>query len=160
MNITKLSVAIAMAFGMTMGTAYAQNVSPSEIQRTTPGAQQPQGGQVNRDELSDPATVQGQPGEARAAQGASDSQPDSSQQGSQAGASQQSGGAQSSGTAAGDQMNSGEADRSAGAGQGGQGAGGAGGEPGKETTGQGQGVKESGGTAEAQTPGESGGSNR
>ena len=35
MNITKLSIAIAMAFGMGLGTAYAQDVSPSEIQRTT-----------------------------------------------------------------------------------------------------------------------------
>jgi hypothetical protein len=140
MNITKLSMALAVAFGLSTGIAYAQDVNQNEIKKTTPGAQQPQGSTVNKDELSDRG---GQSGTSSAHGDA----------GSAAAAGQDAGAA----TAAGDQMQSGgDSDRSAGAGQGGQGTGGAGGKPGAQTTGQGEGVKESGGTAEAKTPEQSG----
>ena len=58
--------AIAMALGLAVSAAaYGQDVSPAEIKETTgqpPGAQQPQGGKLNRNEIKDPSAAPAQPG--------------------------------------------------------------------------------------------------
>jgi hypothetical protein len=197
-NMTKLSVAIALALGVCTGIAQAQNVNPGEIQSSNPSARQPQGDAMNKDEMHDQSGAQGSSAaadskstqsnsnqrqsdghgrSAGAGQGGQDAgsaatDPQSTQSNSNQRQSDGHGrsaaagqGGQDAGSAAADtqstqsnsnQQQSNGQGRSAGAGQGGQGAGGAGGVPGKATTGQGEGVRESGGTAEAVTPSQSG----